>query len=171
MASGKSLKICELCGNLAECEHHLIFGYSMRKLADEDHISLMLCNNCHNLAKHSEDRIHGNSTAEKLSKMLGQMMWEKKYIEEAFEMATGETIAKEARSEFMNRYGRSWIDGNKRIKPIEKADLMENDSSYYKERARITERGREARAQIKREFDQYLREESLKIENRCQDGD
>lgn len=102
---------CEMCGQLAECEHHLIFGRGYRELANADHLTIAMCNKCHNLGNISE-RIHGNPMAEKLSKKLGQLMWEKRYIEEAYEMATGETISSEANREFMNRYGRSWIDGH-----------------------------------------------------------
>lgn len=110
MTKRELLISCEMCGAVADCEHHLIFGRGMRALAEADWIKIPICNKCHNLGK-LEERIHENPPAEKLSKKLGQMLWERNYIAEAYEMATGESIKKEARREFMNRYGRSFIDG------------------------------------------------------------
>lgn len=49
------------------------------------------------------DRIHGNSVAEKLSKMLGQALFERDYI--ILNKCEGE----EARGAFMKRYGRSYL--------------------------------------------------------------
>lgn len=50
-----------------------------------------------------------------------------------------------------------------RIEPIEEAD--ETESDYMKRRASVYKKGKEARARIRREFNEYLKEESLKIEN------
>lgn len=103
--------VCEVCGCPAECEHHLIFGQALRRLADEDDLTIKMCHRCHNMSRMVDCKIHDNPMAEKLSKMLGQLLWEKRYIEDAYEAVTGETIKKEAHREFMNRYGRSYIDG------------------------------------------------------------
>jgi len=96
------MEICGLCGCMAECTHHLVFGYGMRSLADKDGLTMSLCNSCHNMAAKPQNKIHGNSVAEKLSKMLGQAMWEKKAV------ASGYT-EEDARKLFINRYGRSWL--------------------------------------------------------------
>lgn len=98
------MEICRMCGKPEECEHHLIFGNSLRRLADEDGLTMVMCNNCHNMAIKPVDRIHGNSTAEKLSKMLGQALWEREYIAN---YCTEPQI--KAREAFMKRYGRSWL--------------------------------------------------------------
>ena len=94
--------ICSFCGRYTKTRHHLIFGTSSRRLADEDGIIIPLCDDCHNMAVKPADRIHGNPTAEKLSKMLGQALWEKKAV------GAGKSES-EAREAFMNRYGRSWL--------------------------------------------------------------
>lgn len=106
MARGKRIQdkymICEMCGKPAECTHHWLFGYGVRQLAEEDKITANLCHKCHNLAPRTLDRIHDNPTAEKLSKMYGQALWE---LERVADGATPE----QAREQFIKRYGRSWI--------------------------------------------------------------
>lgn len=88
----------------AECHHHLVYGRGLRELADEDGLWIPLTNAEHNM---SPDgllyQIHSNPTAEKLSKMLGQMAWEKNAIYQ-----TGCNPA-EARQFFRNRYGISYL--------------------------------------------------------------
>ena len=86
--------ICFFCGKPSECEHHLLFGNGIRKLAEVDGIKVPSCNRCHNLARKPEDRIHENPMAEKLSKMLGQAVWESRYG---------------AREDFCKRYGKSYL--------------------------------------------------------------
>lgn len=90
---------CALCGAPSGCTHHLIGGAN-RKKADQDGLTIRLCHSCHNLAVKPQDRIHGNPIAEKLSKMLGQAIWEKNWQQEN----TGD-----ARAAFRERYGRSWL--------------------------------------------------------------
>lgn len=85
--------ICIFCGKPAECEHHLIFGNGLRELADQDGIKVPSCNRCHNMGRTSE-QIHNNPMAEKLSKMLGQAIWEKHYGD---------------RDAFRKRYGKSYL--------------------------------------------------------------
>lgn len=70
---------CFFCGASAECEHHLIFGSSNRKLADDDGLKVPACNRCHNMGD-VKNRIHDNPMAEKMSKMIGQLAWENKMI-------------------------------------------------------------------------------------------
>jgi hypothetical protein len=85
--------ICFFCGEPAECEHHLLFGKGIRELAEQDGLKVPACNKCHNMGKNTE-RIHDNSMAEKLSKMLGQAI---------FENRIG------TREEFRARYGKSYL--------------------------------------------------------------
>ena len=85
--------ICIFCGRQAECEHHLIFGTAGRELSEKDGLKVPSCNNCHNMADKLH-RIHDNPMAEKLSKMLGQAVFESKIG---------------TREDFRKRYGRSYL--------------------------------------------------------------
>lgn len=95
------MEICEICGRPADCTHHLIFGTGLRRLADEDGLTMSLCNKCHTTGI-ATLKIHENVAAERLSKMLGQERWEKQRI---IDGATQD----EAREQFIKRYGRSWL--------------------------------------------------------------
>lgn len=86
-------KICIFCGRPVECEHHLLFGNGIRKLAEQDGLKVPICNNCHNMGSTIE-RVHDNSMAEKLSKILGQVIYEAKIG---------------SREEFRARYGKSYL--------------------------------------------------------------
>lgn len=95
---GKSIvtnydEICFFCGKKADVKHHLIFGTGNRKLCDEDGLTVPICNSCHNMGEISS-RVHDNSMAEKLSKMLGQAIFEGKIG---------------TREEFRKRYGKSYL--------------------------------------------------------------
>lgn len=92
---------CIFCGAAAE-EHHLIFGMSQRRLADEDLLILPVCR-MHHTEGEILRRIHDNIMAERFSKMLGQSEWEKHAI------ATKGYSEKKAREEFIKRYGRSYF--------------------------------------------------------------
>lgn len=85
--------ICFLCGRPAEGEHHLLFGTGKRRLAEEDGLKIPICNQCHTLGVVT-GRIHDNPMAEKLSKMLGQALYETRIGN---------------RQEFMKRYGKSYL--------------------------------------------------------------
>ncbi|MBQ0112396.1 MAG: hypothetical protein KBT03_04620 [Bacteroidales bacterium] len=89
----KEIKICAFCGKPFAIEHHLIFGTSQRALSDQDGLIINLCDGCHNMNSDAKMRIHGNIAAEKLSKMLGQAIYEQTHT----------------REEFMARYGRSYL--------------------------------------------------------------
>lgn len=89
----KYTDICYFCGQTAEAMHHLISGTSGRKLAEQDGLKVPICNRCHNMGNVTE-RIHGNIMAEKLSKMLGQAIYE---------------IKIGTREEFRKRYGKSYL--------------------------------------------------------------
>ena len=101
-------RVCDMCGEICQTvEHHLVFGTGMRELADEDELILDLCIDCHTMAFHVIDRIHDNVAAERLSKMLGQMMFERNYL--AKQTAYPEKNKDIARTAFMTRYGRSYL--------------------------------------------------------------
>lgn len=85
--------ICFFCGKPAQCEHHLVFGNGLRELAEQDGLKVPSCNRCHKMGAVIE-KVHENSMAEKLSKMLGQAVYEK-------QIGT--------REEFRNRYGISYL--------------------------------------------------------------
>ena len=93
-----------------ECDHHLIYGTGLRDLADADGLILPLCNDEHNICRDGDQTkiIHGNTAAGKLSKMLGQVIWEQDYIARRLGIATQSTAdlwRAEAREQFLKRYG------------------------------------------------------------------
>ena len=112
--------ICLFCGKPAECEHHLIFGTASRELSEKDGLKVPSCNDCHNMGEKLK-RIHDNPMAERLSKIIGQMAWEKEYaLQKADEFARiidetkkyGEVkqiIHKGGRESFRKRYGNSYL--------------------------------------------------------------
>lgn len=102
--------ICIFCGKPAECEQHLVFGWSEREKADEDGLFVPACNKCHNMGS-LLSRVHENSMAEKLSKMLGQAMWERNWLLEEMKLKEAERTQKDdaARKAFMKRYGKSYM--------------------------------------------------------------
>lgn len=100
--------ICIVCGRPAECTHHLIFGYGgRRKKADEDGLTIPVCNRHHNMGNITEC-IHDNPAAEAMSKIAGQLAWEKRWIVERRELPF-EDIEEDARMAFMDRFGRSYL--------------------------------------------------------------
>lgn len=86
-------EICFFCDKPSEAEHHLLFGQGIRTLAEEDGIKVPICNKCHNMGMVIE-RIHDNPMGEKLSKMLGQAIWESHYGD---------------REAFRKKYGKSYL--------------------------------------------------------------
>lgn len=90
---------CAFCGKPCDTEHHLLFGTGYRQLADEDGLKLPTCDDCHVIGK---NRIHDNPMAEKLSKICGQLAYEKQKCSEGF-------TPDEAREMFRKRYGRSFL--------------------------------------------------------------
>lgn len=92
---------CMFCGKPTTEEHHFIFGFGVRKLADEDGVKGPACRWCHTTGTIGQ-KIHDNPMAEKLSKMCGQLAWEK------HEVAAGMT-EDEAREAFRKRYGVSYL--------------------------------------------------------------
>lgn len=94
---------CIFCGKPTKTQHHLLFGRGIRTLAESDGIKVPVCDNEHNMAGGTL-QIHDNPIAEKLSKMVGQLAWEKEYYKNQFDL-TGDP----AREAFRRRYGKSYL--------------------------------------------------------------
>ena len=105
--------ISAFSGQSSTCIHHLVFGRGKRQLADEDGLWIPLTDNEHNMSSRGiQYQIHENPAAEKLSKMLGQMAYEKKWIAEHChncEKYSIECAFKSAREEFRKRYHESYL--------------------------------------------------------------
>lgn len=93
----------------AECQHHLIFGYGLHELADEDGLTIGLLHREHNLSPTGTiNQIHENPAAEKLSKMCGQLAWEKQYLINKYQLPFDD-LSEECREAFRKRYGKSFL--------------------------------------------------------------
>lgn len=97
----KYTDFCMFCGRPTTTEHHFVFGNGLRAIADRDGVKGPACDDCHTMAS-INNRIHDNPMAEKLSKMLGQMAWEKHAV-------AGGMSEDAARSAFQKRYGVSYL--------------------------------------------------------------
>lgn len=98
---------CLFCGRPATQEHHLIFGTYGRGFSDRYGLTLPICPSCHNTAEYPVDRIHDNPKAERLSKMLGQAIWEKNYYKDLwYQLNKGDD---EARERFIELNGISYL--------------------------------------------------------------
>ena len=86
---------CIFCGKPKEDTHHMVFGNGCRRLADRWNLTCPICRSCH-------ERIHGNIMAEKLSKIAGQLLFEKEDI------LRGES-EEGAREHFRAIFGRSYL--------------------------------------------------------------
>lgn len=87
--------LCLLCGAQAAHTHHLVFGRGIRPLADKSALTAPLCGRCH-------ERIHTVDGMGTMSKIIGQLEWEKQAVEK------GNTPDK-AREMFRKEFGRSWL--------------------------------------------------------------
>ena len=98
----KYASYCALCGTplSVKTEHHLLFGVD-RKKAEEDGLKVPICDNCHTMNGGS-GKLHGNIIADKLSKIAGQLAYEKQ------KCADGMT-PEEAREAFLRRYKKSYL--------------------------------------------------------------
>lgn len=101
--------ISTVSGVQAEEKHHLIWGRggALRSLADEDGLIMPLTTREHTGAAGGKviERIHDNPMAEHLSKMLGQIAWEKEF----YRRMTVAGDADPARNAFRKRYGESFL--------------------------------------------------------------
>lgn len=86
---------CFICGRPSEEIHHLVYGRGIRELADKDGLTVCACRECHEF-------IHKNNVAGYLSKIAGQLAYEKN-------MVAGGMLEEDAREHFRKRYGRSCL--------------------------------------------------------------
>ena len=93
---------CFFCGNYTSGEHHLIFGTSGRNFAEKYGLKVPICARCHTRSENLCDRIHDNSMAERLSKMLGQAIWERNRALEGMKQ-------EEIRDRFIIERGESYL--------------------------------------------------------------
>ena len=110
--------ICAFCGSPTRTKHHLVFGTSERKVADRDGLWIPVCDDCHNMGVlsnhpvrgHGTMIIHGNVMAEMMSKMIGQLAWEKEYYRSiCIDRGLKEITEDDSRVAFRDRYGRSYL--------------------------------------------------------------
>lgn len=91
---------CLLCGGLATQEHHLICGTANRKRSEELGLKIGVCAACHNF-------IHQYGAATRLSKILGQAIFERNYYKDLwYQMNEGEN---EARDKYREIFGKSYL--------------------------------------------------------------
>lgn len=93
-----------LSGEPSECRHHLVFGYGQRDKAEEDGLWIPLTHKEHNMANLRSEQIHDNPRAEDLSKIAGQLAFEKEY----YRRQLWEDGQDPAREVFRERYGESY---------------------------------------------------------------
>lgn len=92
---------CLFCGRPTTATHHLLFGRGIRPLADRDGLTIPICDGCHNMGDKLE-RIHDNPMAEKMSKIIGQLAYEKRKVAEGM-------TEEQARESFRKRYSNSYL--------------------------------------------------------------
>lgn len=92
-------------GAPVECKHHCVFGSGKRDIADKYGLWIPLTNAEHNMSsKGLIYQIHENPAAEKLSKIVGQLAFEKEY----YKKKSGIT-EDPARDEFRKIFGESYL--------------------------------------------------------------
>ena len=102
-------KVSVFSGTPKEADHHLVFGNGLRDLAEEDGLKIPLLHKEHNLSsKGTIYQIHGNPAAEKLSKICGQLAWERQYLIDKYQLPFDD-LGEEAREAFRKRYGISYL--------------------------------------------------------------
>ena len=88
-------KNCSICGRPTTTFHHLCFGNAYRRLSEEDGLKIPICAICH-------EELHHNTVACELSKICGQLAYEKHKVAEGL-------TEDEAREAFRIRYQRSYL--------------------------------------------------------------
>lgn len=97
--------ISAFSGKPTECWHHLVEGRGLRKLSDRFKLLLPLTNEEHNCSSRGLIyQIHENPAAEHLSKMLGQVAFEKEYYREM-----AKVDGDPAREQFRKVFGQSFL--------------------------------------------------------------
>lgn len=88
---------CFICGKSVDCPpHHLVLGRGNRMLADQDGLTAPICIDCHR-------RLHNDGMCCELSRICGQLLYEKNIIEKEG------VSADEAREKFRARYHVSYL--------------------------------------------------------------
>lgn len=90
---------CVICGAAQTIHHHHLLEGSKRGLATEDGLIIPLCAYHHDMSAVS---VHLSPEMNKMSKIIGQLAWERNYC------AEGHTVD-QAREEFIRRYGKAYI--------------------------------------------------------------
>ena len=89
----------------SECTHHLVFGSGLRELSEKYGLKINLTNSEHNASPYGLIyQIHENHTAEILSKMLGQVAFEKEYYRQKCGI-DGDP----ARDQFLKIFGKRYL--------------------------------------------------------------
>ena len=105
-------------GTPTTTKHHLLFGTAMRSLADQDGLWIPVLDREHNMSsKGTINQIHGNPAAENLSKIAGQLAFERVWLakklanvnKDGLDEQTVDEWLEEARESFRKRYGRSYL--------------------------------------------------------------
>ena len=120
MAKSKSIvtkyeNFSAFSGIPTQIRHHLLFGRGIRSLAEADGVWIPLTDQEHNMSRNGvKHQVHDNPAAEHLSKMAGQLAWERKYLADKLaEGNTGHQSADdwmdEAREAFRRRYSESYL--------------------------------------------------------------
>lgn len=100
------LDVSCISGKPTECIHHAITGSYGRDFADKYGLLMPLTNEEHNL---SGDSIHLSRYGESLSKMIGQLAWEKEYYKKALKNMIDLIEDDPARSAFRKELGISYL--------------------------------------------------------------
>lgn len=100
--------ISAFSGKPAQSTHHCVFGKGLRELSEMYGLKIPLTNAEHNMSSIGTIyQIHGNPAAEKLSKMLGQVAFEKEYYRK---LVCGQNSDSDpAREEFRKIFGKSYL--------------------------------------------------------------
>lgn len=91
---------CILCNRPRTDIHHCVFGVGRRNLADEDGLTMPLCDSCHRA-------IH-QGKMQTLSKIIGQLAWERDYLIKEGNFPFKDPNEK-ARESFRRRYFESYL--------------------------------------------------------------
>ena len=86
---------CLICGKPRTDVHHLVYGTSNRKLADQDGLTIPLCREHHEM-------MHNDKAMMVMSHIVGQLFYERNYV------AVGSEVD-HAREHFRYRYGKSYL--------------------------------------------------------------
>lgn len=88
-------ELCVICNKPAVDTHHCINGTANRRIADKADLTIPLCRQCH-------DDIHRNNKMLVMTKIIGQLAYEKQKVYEGM-------LPAEARIDFTELFGRSWL--------------------------------------------------------------